>query len=453
PKDHRHDITREYRLMICNICGCPIFPPPPQASEGGVEEGEHPKWLGQAVMLSDPAEEFETLELHYRAGKKPGVPELEFTRDDQEIQRDEVTMATPYECLLVKDGTRVRPNWGVGHDDGGGRHPSSTPYGILVHAACLDIVERAMRNKSRRRNPHVHSLRALWKVLRMRRDACDNELMGTDYGPAQHEPLWRRNFHYLYNRNPLSSFVRTSRRGFDGEWVFFFFLFQITAGFPECICAELTVVCMQSLEDPTTTPDLTDMLLSDVRRVESEAVHQEAQSFRQAFMSLPLELRENILEFLSACDDLHSFCTRLLPQEVWRDMLLGKKFLPFLYDIDDAAVLRCVQETEGKAGNKQVDWESLVRSLSRGAWASRDCRGPPPPYDGDEDGGGWDPRTGYYYCDLPAPTGLRNRRRIWQLAEEMFVGDVLPSKSSGASVPRYWDEYGERVYPVVRLSE
>lgn len=130
-------------------------------------------------------------------------------------------------------------------------------------------------------------------------------------------------------------------------------------------------------------------------------------------------------------------------------MLLGKKFLPFLYDIDDAAVLRCIQETEGKASTNQVDWESLVRSLSRGAWASRDCHGPPPSLDAD----GWDPETGYYYCDLPAPAGLRNRRRIWQLAEEMFVGDVLPSKRSGASVPRYWDEYGERVYPVVRLSE
>lgn len=208
---------------------------------------------------------------------------------------------------------------------------------------------------------------------------------------------------------------------------------------------------MQLLEDPTTIPDLTNILLSNVRRVEIEAVNQETQAFHKAFMSLPLELRDHILELLSSCDDLHLFWTGLLPQEVWRDMLLGKKSLPFLYDIDDAAVLRFTQEKEGKASDtNNFDWESLVRSLSRGAWASRNFY-EPPDYEHE-----WDvslPKRTFYYCDLLAPAGLRNRRRIWQLVEEMFVGDVLPWKDSGTSVPRYWDEYGERVYPVVRLSD
>ncbi|KAK7968681.1 hypothetical protein PG988_007754 [Apiospora saccharicola] len=424
--------------MFCTICGCPICPPPQRPSEGGVEgveqqqpeeEEEQPKWLEQAVMLSDPAEEFETLEMHYRAGKKPGVPELEFTRDDQEIQRDEVTIATPDECILTKDGTRVRPNWGVGLDnDGQRRHPDSTPYGIVVHAACLDVVERVMRKRSRRRRclGRGPSLRTLWKVLRMRLDTCDNELMGRTNWSTQFAPLWLRNFFYQYltpTEFTTGDRWRISWRKDHGKWL---------------------------LEDPTTIADLTNILLSNIKRVEVEAVDQETQAFRNAFMSLPLELRDHILDLLSSCDDLHLFCTRLLPQESWRDMLLGKKCLPFLYDIDGAAVLRFAQTKEEEADANTVNWESLVRSLSRGVWTGRGYYQPP------DYGYEWDfelPKNDYYYCDLQAaPAGLRNRRRIWQLVEEMFVGDALPSKGSGASVPRYWDEYGGRVYPVVRLS-
>lgn len=182
-------------------------------------------------MLSDPAEEFETLELHYRAGKKPGVAELAFTRDvdDQEIRRDEVAANWPDECVLVEDGTRIRPSWGVGLDHGGQRHPNSTPYGIVVHAACLGLVEKVVRHKSRRRNPHVRSMRSLWKVLRMRLDACDNELMGRPDEsmvvwadePAQHAILWRRNLYYMHI-TPTSWWTdiwRNSWRDKHGEWV------------------------------------------------------------------------------------------------------------------------------------------------------------------------------------------------------------------------------------------
>ncbi|KAK8084114.1 hypothetical protein PG996_002895 [Apiospora saccharicola] len=470
--------------MFCTICGCPICPPPQRPSEGGVEgveqqqpeEEEQPKWLEQAVMLSDPAEEFETLEMHYRAGKKPGVPELEFTHDDQEIQRDEVTMATPDECILTKDGTRVRPNWGVGLDnDGQRRHPDSTPYGIVVHAACLDVVERVMRKRSRRRRclGGGPSLRTLWKVLRMRLDTCDNELMGRTNWSTQFAPLWLRNFFYQYltpTEFTTGDRWRISWREDHGKWVSghrndgiarllspsrFFALRKYdwilgVYGVPTYLYIDLTVVYMQLLEDPTTIPDLTNILLSNIKRVEVEAVDQETQAFRNAFMSLPLELRDHILDLLSSCDDLHLFCTRLLPQESWRDMLLGKKCLSFLYDIDGAAVLRFAQTKEEEPDANTVDWESLVRSLSRGVWTGRGYYQPP------DYGYEWDfelPKNDYYYCDLQAaPAGLRNRRRIWQLVEEMFVGDALPSKGSGASVPRYWDEYGGRVYPVVRLS-
>lgn len=58
------------------------------------------------------------------------------------------------------------------------------------------------------------------------------------------------------------------------------------------------------------------------------------------------------------------------------------------------------------------------------------------------------------YDRLRVPNGLRNRRRIWQLVEGMFVGDVLPVARGGRpqpTMPKYWDEDGEPVYPILRV--
>lgn len=49
------------------------------------------------------------------------------------------------------------------------------PYYISVHEACLDIAERVAARP--RHGVYVQSLRTLWKVLRMRFDAADNEVM------------------------------------------------------------------------------------------------------------------------------------------------------------------------------------------------------------------------------------------------------------------------------------
>ncbi|KAK6840858.1 hypothetical protein PG987_001718 [Apiospora arundinis] len=169
----------------------------------------------------------------------------------------------------------------------------------------------------------------------------------------------------------------------------------------------------------------------------SKAIEPAMQAFRNRFLKLPAELQEHIILLLGSSGDLPLPCTRLLPQQVWRDMLLGKKFLPFLYDIDEAAIMLFVEKRRER-GEPDVDWESTVRSLSRGLrsfgnvgrdlWETKDIN-PPQPF---------------------------LRQRIWQLAEEMFVGDLLPLGGEGDSdvtVPRYWDEYGDRVYPVVRVSE
>ncbi|KAK6863536.1 hypothetical protein PG995_000064 [Apiospora arundinis] len=360
-------------------------------------------------MLSDPAEEFETLEEHYWAGKKPGVPELEFTRDDQEIQVDKVRVISlsSEECIRERDGTRVRPYWAVGLDENGAPYPTPTTYGIVVHEACLDIAERAMRTS--RRHLRVRSMRTLWKVLRARIDVCDHSMM-----VDRPQRLTRYSIvldSHLYNMflDPVPSIDEDWHEPFisnDGGWL---------------------------IEDPKTLMDLTDILLFKATMTASKAIEPAMQAFRNRFLKLPAELQEHIILLLGSSGDLPLPCTRLLPQQVWRDMLLEKKFLPFLYDIDDAAIMLFVEERRER-GEPDVDWESTTSI--------------PPSLSTD---------SIFYYIDLPhGSNGLRNRRRIWQLAEEMFVGDLLPLGGEGDSdvtVPRYWDEYGDRVYPVVRVSE
>ncbi|KAK8021887.1 hypothetical protein PG990_007025 [Apiospora arundinis] len=371
-------------------------------------------------MLSDPAEEFETLEEHYWAGKKPGVPELEFTRDDQEIQVDKVRVISlsSEECIRERDGTRVRPYWAVGLDENGAPYPTPTTYGIVVHEACLDIAERAMRTS--RRHLRVRSMRTLWKVLRARIDVCDHSMMvDRPQWPTRYSVVLDSHLYHMF-LDPVPSVDEDWHEPFvsnDGDWL---------------------------IEDPKTLMDLTDILLFKATMTASKAFEPATQAFRNRFLKLPAELQEHIILLLGSSGDLPLPCTRLLPQELWRDMLLGKKFLSFLYDIDEAAIMLFVEERRER-GEPDVDWESTVRSLSRGLrsfgnvsrdlWETKDIN-PPQPFH--------------------RHNGLRNRRRIWQLAEEMFVGDLLPLGGEGDSdvtVPRYWDEYGDRVYPVVRVSE
>ncbi|KAK8087596.1 hypothetical protein PG997_002557 [Apiospora hydei] len=343
----------ERRTMSCTICGAGVELPP--------KHGKGDWWLAQAVMLSDPAEEFETLEQHYHAGKKPGVPELDFAGDGQEIQRDEVTVALSGECILKKDGRRVWPKRGIGLDESGERHPDSTAYGIVVHEACLDIVDRAMQKSWR--HLHARSMRTLWKVLRMRLDAFDNK-WNWMRGPRNDSDLEvhdiGQDFYYTFehhsavlviDRRQLAS--RTRAQADRHMWL---------------------------LEDPTTTPDLKDMLLASYKPVKPRPANAEADRFRNLFLSLPSELRHLILMHLSSYDDLHLSWTGLLPQEIWRDMLLGKEFLPFLHDMDEAALSRFAQEQEETRRREQgtdepemeIDWESLVRRLSRGALGAED---------------------------------------------------------------------------------
>ena len=154
--------------LACALCGMAVRPP----GLWGTEE----QWMAEAELLSDPDEEFEAREVHYRAGKRPGV--AAFVMPDgppSAIRRDAAVALAPTHCVMAADGREVRPNWGASFD--ADHVPVAQPYSIAVHAACAAIAARVARRP--RPGVRLGSLRTLWKVLRTRFDARDNELMGS----------------------------------------------------------------------------------------------------------------------------------------------------------------------------------------------------------------------------------------------------------------------------------
>ncbi|KAL7619756.1 hypothetical protein AAE478_010298 [Parahypoxylon ruwenzoriense] len=404
--------------LCCAICGDAIPPATSEESTGAT------KWQTQAVLLSDPAREFEQLEVHYRGGKRRDAPRLDL-RTPTEIRKDRAR---------VIEGNRLRiiPSAGDGQatEEGGedeeeegvlanvtyGREVDgqyvSTPYYIAAHEACLEVAEDAMRH-----SPHdivVRDLRTLWKVLRVRFDVDDSYYMSTVTGAVSRpQRVELPHAYYMPFRAPGAA-AQSGTRGQGG------------AGLERWEAAY-----------PLQVPNLTSAILENLKTLPPAATpHPGAIAFRRRFLALPPELRDHVCSFLAPRSGMPGVCNGLLPQWVWRDVFLDGECLPFLQDLDSSVVEDFCAQWGQERATREPNWELLVRKLSQEAWSV------------------WDAES----STLKVPNGLRNRRRVWKLVEEMYVGDLVPVKramrvgSDAVAVPRYWDRRGGLVYPVVRVN-
>lgn len=164
------------RMLFCSICGGPLRPAAPTS---GLTTASCIEWQTQVVLLSDPAKEFERLEQHYRAGKKKDAEQANIEAK-ADIRRDAATATMSNTCVVENTGQEIAPYWLAGFDEFGEPYP--IPYSITTHRTCVDIAVRVMRKSPN--DVHVRSLRTLWKVLRTRLDARDNEYMGTIEEPG-----------------------------------------------------------------------------------------------------------------------------------------------------------------------------------------------------------------------------------------------------------------------------
>jgi hypothetical protein len=118
------------------------------------------------------------------------------------------------------------------------------------------------------------------------------------------------------------------------------------------------------------------------------------------------ELKQAIVDSLLPLRNLPLQCTRLLDQSYWKEILISGRFLPFLWDLDLDLLGAKVSQLPGKL---EWNWERLVRQLSQSGFLDYAAKAS---------------QDSHYVQGVPF--GLRNRRRIWRILEEMQVNDMEP---------------------------
>ncbi|KAI1412729.1 hypothetical protein F5Y13DRAFT_162557 [Hypoxylon sp. FL1857] len=399
--------------LCCAICGNAVLPPTS-------EVGDATRWQTEAMLLSDPAREFEQLGEHYRGGKRRHAPRLNLhaaqdIRKDRArvIQGDSLRIITSKDDEGLEQGQEgVLANYSPNHHEN--EEWASTPYYIVTHEACLEVAESVMR-----RSPHhivLRDLRTLWKVLHMRFEVEDSYYMSSVTDEARPQRVQLPHAYYMPFRPSLLAMGYAP--GDESN----------AATAVNCDMERWEAAC------PLHVPDITESVLKNLNYLPPAPVTMpEAIPFQKKFLALPPELQNHVCSFLTSRHGMPNVCNGLLPQRVWREVLLGGQCLPFLGTLDISAVKDFYARWEQDRSNCEPNWELLVRKLSQEAW------------------GIWDAETSL----LKVPNGLRNRRRIWKLVEEMYVGDLVPmarathAGTEPVRVPRYWDERGKLAYPIV----
>ncbi|KAJ1323076.1 hypothetical protein MN608_11930 [Microdochium nivale] len=415
--------------IFCSICGHVFV----HEAHAELVRGMPTGWQCDAVLLSDPAHEFERLEVHYRAGRTASIMPIDFTtatvsgtlRDvvaDVDIvaivEEQAVYMGHELFQLLrsgnVEDDGFVQVNEHVGQEawEGG-----SSTYRIAVHPACLAVARdyyRAQDIAATGQGSQQHGtagaghaaargLRTLWKVLRTRWDALDAMLMVTD-GSIEYPAYGVLGAHAVYDPlGPGAMEAILQRRWNPSEQA-------------EPVTMTKIVIAVASPLPTTAASDPT------------------AEQFRARLYRLPRELQDMILGFVATSEtgEWGAECNRLLSPEAWRDLLIDGRVLQFIGALD--------RDTFAWAttARQDLDYEAIIRKFSQPAH----------------------PATGYWHeLGDVVPDWLRSRRWRWELLGRMYVGDVLPTwhewmqrESDVPAIPTYWNRDGRRVYPVRRVT-
>lgn len=128
-----------------------------------------------------------------------------------------------------------------------------------------------------------------------------------------------------------------------------------------------------------------------------------ASKFRSSFANLPQKIQDQIADLIPG-QPLAASCNYLMPQSKWKRVFLQ---IPFLWDIDEKVL-------KADEAGVEWDWEKITRQLMV-------------PVEMTVETGDWDKpwdTWSYEKAGLTVPLGLNNRRRIWQILEDMYPNDV-----------------------------
>ncbi|KAK1842862.1 hypothetical protein CCHR01_14505 [Colletotrichum chrysophilum] len=438
---------------ICQICGMRIYRSwygwwrenPPQWGVTDEELQEQLKWCSDIRLLCDPDCEFEQLLPDFECGqmtwgfhetreslKVPSEVRPRSQASEIEVYRGEYRSG-PIFTRLTPDGKRDLNIYMDYFLDLGEQSYAA------VHTVCLEIAKKVFKSSS---VAHVRHLRGLFTALRWREGInfkCTHWFNpGVNYSLAEHGyylpyPEWDVNdFEGVHWPGPHSS-TRAN-------------------------------VSHSLAQNPLEIKNLTGCLLENLRPCRSRvSFTDEAAGVAANLSRMPGEIMNGIFDEIDA-RDMPRISSHLVPQALWKEQLKAGShgLLPWLWDVEPALI--DAKDTEPCPGGPEFewDWELLFRQLSRGI----DYGDITEPIDRNRVG---DLRqvdlvfdkacTGYSTGMQYVPAGLHNRRRIWQLLEEMFVSDTPPWKTTIVStfggtrhiptiedcVPLWWTKSGDQI--------
>ncbi|KAM5356755.1 hypothetical protein ACJ41O_003401 [Fusarium nematophilum] len=242
-------------------------------------------------------------------------------------------------------------------------HPKGQRWYFGVHGACDDIASRLIQTSPTAR---VRSVRDLWITLDRR---CIETAKRRSFlwGVLPWIPAKTENG--TIGRSTATYYIPDYNPGGVENWWF---------------------------DDPSHVPDLTTRLLSNLQHIEPATIT--SQAFQARFDGLPQELKDKIASILLH-ETMPVNCTGLMPQPCWKELVLQ---IPFLWDLDRDSMSDFTEST-----NADWDWERLYRQLmTRPTVAIFPETGGCKPWN-------------YQDVGLSVPPGLTNRRRIWQVLEDM----------------------------------
>lgn len=368
-----NDHKQLYVGALCAICGLHI-----------TEYGSNAQWRYDAVVLGDLSREYE-----YVQAKR------EYRSDCHEPAVFSATMSDC--CSLTKGCSFNLPGTSrycfvyAADTDGsnGGPDGRNTVY-IPMHRSCFHIAMKAPVWDQAATTP----LRAMFRVLRHRFQVKWMQVLR--HFPPPHD----------------DDFIQEDLLYSKQTWIG-------TCGFQSTVGIERGYLSHQYLDDensvrgehylahdPLNIPGLTSTLLSNLEpRVHCKYAVGSSQ-FRERLQSLPNELKLHIFDYVAAAQDWPLRCTRLLGPRFWKTLFnKNHPCFAWLWDLDQ----NMIQRTDPYL---KMDWELLFRKLSQGPKLA-DCFGSNTESDFESFRGVL--RT--------IPPGLENRRRIWKVLDEMYIGD------------------------------
>ncbi|KAH7140183.1 hypothetical protein B0J13DRAFT_557328 [Dactylonectria estremocensis] len=354
-------------FSFCTICGMMLETGFFEQRLNGVDDSD---WLSNTTALSGP---------HW--GYLEERPKAIRITDEAITRYVAVARCSTRTLQLLPSGRIVQPQNGYDLDEPYNYDPVAPQEWFFgIHAACEEIANRVMQTS---RKTHIRSIGDLWMTLDRRctktflkhSSATSNFLPFAPENQPGEPPRVGLGRYYI----PSGCIYRLSNER-DGWWD----------------------------EDPLQIPDLTVSLLSGLEQVNPQNGNLQ---FRSHLASLPQGIWNEIKDLVLSSVLLGPTpveCNYLMPQSFWREVFLQ---IPFLWDLDQGIIDK--KSLEAELEGNEWNWEKITRQIATPV--------KPPTYSEEE--GEWI-EWDYQDVGLVVPPGLNNRRRIWQIVEDMYPDDV-----------------------------